>query len=104
LGYKEEMGEMPKNKHTLNRNFVKPREDFPYYGFPKSRGGKPGFKIFFKTQLTIKDKAPIEDKAHVEDKADEDWMEQMDPEAMKMFVQEGDLFHIEEELKEDPTA
>ena len=23
---------------------------------------------------------------------------------MKMFVQEGDVFHIEEELKEDPTA
>jgi hypothetical protein len=40
----------------------------------------------------------------VEDKADEDWMEQMDPKAMKMFVQEGDVFHIEEKLEEDPAA
>ena len=40
----------------------------------------------------------------MEDKADEDWMEQMDPKAMKMFVQEGDVFHIEEKLKEDPVA
>ena len=31
-------------------------------------------------------------------------MEQMDLEAMKMFVQEGDVFHIEEELKEDPVT
>uniref|UniRef100_A0A2N9HWY3 Retrotransposon gag domain-containing protein n=1 Tax=Fagus sylvatica TaxID=28930 RepID=A0A2N9HWY3_FAGSY len=72
LGYKEEMGEMPKNKHTLNGNFVKPGEDFPYYGFPEPRGGKPRFEIFFKTQLTLEDKASIKDKAHVEDKADED--------------------------------
>jgi hypothetical protein len=43
LGYKEEMGEMPKNKHTLNGNFVKPREDFPYNGFPEPKGGKPRF-------------------------------------------------------------
>jgi hypothetical protein len=35
---------------------------------------------------------------------DKHWMEQMDPEAMKMFVQEGDVFHVEEELKEDPVA
>jgi hypothetical protein len=104
LGYKEEMGEMPKNKHTLNGNFVKPGEDFPYCEFPEPRGGKPGFKIFFKTQLTLEDKASVEDKAHVEDKVDEDWMEQMDPEAMKMFIQEGDVFHIEEDLKEDPAA
>jgi hypothetical protein len=40
----------------------------------------------------------------VEDEADEDWMKQMDLEAMKMFVQERDVFHIEEELKEDPVA
>ena len=86
LGSKEEMGEMPKNKHTLNENFVKPREDFSYFRFLEPRGGKPGFEIFFKTQLTLEDKASVEDKAHVEDKADEDWMEQMDPEAMKMFV------------------
>uniref|UniRef100_A0A2N9G339 Integrase catalytic domain-containing protein n=1 Tax=Fagus sylvatica TaxID=28930 RepID=A0A2N9G339_FAGSY len=82
LGYKEEMGEMPKNKHTLNENFVKPREDFLYCGFPEPRG----------------------DKDLVEDEADEDWMKQMDLEAMKMFVQERDVFHIEEELKEDPVA
>ena len=31
-------------------------------------------------------------------------MEKMDPEAMKMFVQEGDVFHIEEEFKEDPAV
>ena len=49
LGYKEEMGEMPKNKHTLNGNFVKPGEDFPYYRFPEPRGGKPRFEIFLKT-------------------------------------------------------
>jgi hypothetical protein len=104
LGYKEEMGEMPKNKHTLNGNFVKPKEDFPYCGFPEPRRGKPGFEIFFKTQLTLEDKASVQDKAPVEDKANEDWMEQMDPEAMKMFVQEGDVFHIEEKLKEDHAA
>jgi hypothetical protein len=27
LGYKEEMREMPRNKLTLNRNFVKPEKD-----------------------------------------------------------------------------
>ena len=43
LGYKEEMGEMPKNKHTLNGNFVKLGEDFPYNEFPEPRGGKPRF-------------------------------------------------------------
>jgi hypothetical protein len=104
LGYKEEMGEMPRNKYTLNGNFVKPREDFPYYGFIEPRGGKPRFEIFFKTQLTLEDKSSVEDKAPVEDKVDEDWMGQMDPEAMKMFVQERDVFHIEEELKEDHVA
>ncbi len=31
---------MPKNKHTLNENFVKPGEDFPYCGFPEPKGGK----------------------------------------------------------------
>jgi hypothetical protein len=98
LGYKEEMGEMPRNKYTLNENFVNPGEDFPYCGFPESRGDKPGFVIFFKTQLTLEDKTPTEDKA------DEDWMEQMDPEAMKMFVEERDVFHIEEEPKEDHAA
>ena len=102
LGYKEEMGEMPRNKYTLNGNFFKPREDFPYYGF--TRGGKPRFEIFFKTQLTLEDKSSVEDKALVEDKVDENWMGQMDPEAMKMFVQERDVFHIEEELKEDHAA
>ena len=40
----------------------------------------------------------------MEDKADEDLMEPMDPEAMKMFVQEKDVFHIEEEFKEDLAA
>jgi hypothetical protein len=40
----------------------------------------------------------------VEDKADEDLMEPMDPEAMKMFIQEKDVFHIEEEFKEDLAA
>jgi hypothetical protein len=104
LGYKEEMGEMPKNKYILNGNFVKPEEDFSYCGFPEPRGGKPRFEIFFKTQLTLEDKVSVEDKAPVEDKANEDWMEQMDLEAMKIFVQEGDVFHIEEELKEDPVA
>jgi hypothetical protein len=104
LGYKEEIGEMPKNKYILNGNFVKPEEDFSYCGFPEPRGGKPRFKIFFKTQLTLEDKVSVEDKAPVEDKANEDWMEQMDLEAMKIFVQEGDVFHIEEELKEDPVA
>jgi hypothetical protein len=104
LGYKEEMGEMPKNKHTLNGKFFKLEEDFPYCGFLEPKGGKPGFEIFFKTQLTLEDKAPVEDKAHVEDKADEDWVEQMDPEAMNMFLQEGDVFHIQEEFKEDPAA
>uniref|UniRef100_A0A2N9I746 RNase H type-1 domain-containing protein n=1 Tax=Fagus sylvatica TaxID=28930 RepID=A0A2N9I746_FAGSY len=94
LGYKEEMGEMPKNKHTLNGNFVKPGEDFPYYGFPEPKGGNLGFEIFFKTQLTLEDKALVEYEAPVEDKAEEDWVEQMDPEAMKMFIQEGDVFHI----------
>ena len=74
LGCKEEIGEMPKNKHTLNENFVKPEEDFPYYGFPEPRQGKPGFKIFFKTQLTLGHKVSVEDKAHMEDKADGDWM------------------------------
>ena len=86
LGYKEEMGEMPRNKYTLNGNFFKPREDFPYYGFTEPRGGKPRFEIFFKTQLTLEDKSLVEDKAPVEDKVDEDWIGQMDPEAMKMFV------------------
>ena len=104
LGYKEEMGEMPKNKYTLNGNFVKPGEDFPYCEFPEPRGCKPGFKVFFKTQLTLEDKTSVKDKAPVEDEANEDWMEQMDLEAMKMFVQERDVFHIEEELKEDPAA
>ena len=104
LGYKEEMGEMPRNKYTLNGNFVKPREDFPYCGFTEPRGGKPRFEIFFKTQLTLEDKSSVEDKALVEDKVDENWMGQMDPEAMKMFVQERDVFHIEEELKEDHAA
>ena len=66
--------------------------------------GKPGFEIFFKTQLTLEDKASVEDKTPVEDKADEDRMERMDPEAMKMFIQEGDVFRIEEELKEDLAA
>ena len=105
LGYKEEMGEMPKNKYTLNENFVKPGEDFLCCGFPEPRGGKPGLEIFFKTQLTLEAKALVEDKASVEDEVDKYWMEQMDPEAMKMFVQEGNVFHIEEEqLKEDPAA
>ena len=72
LGYKEEMREMPKNKHTLNGNFVKLGEDFPYCRFPKPRGGKIGFEIFFETQLTLEDKASVEDKAPVEDQADED--------------------------------
>uniref|UniRef100_A0A2N9FZ87 Uncharacterized protein n=1 Tax=Fagus sylvatica TaxID=28930 RepID=A0A2N9FZ87_FAGSY len=80
---------------TLNENFVKPGEDFPYCGFPEPRGGKPGFEIFFKAQLTLEDKASMEDK---------EWMKQMDPKAMKMFVQEGSVFHVEEELKEDPVA
>ena len=62
------MGEMPKNKHTLNGNFVKPGEDFPYCGFLEPKGGKLGFEIFFKTHLTLEDKAPMEDKAN------EDWM------------------------------
>jgi hypothetical protein len=31
-------------------------------------------------------------------------MEQMDPQAMKMFVQERDVFHIEEKPKEDHVA
>ena len=57
------MGEMPRNKYTLNGNFVKPGEDFPYCGFPEPRGGKQGFKIFFKTQLTLEDKALSEDEA-----------------------------------------
>ena len=104
LGCKEEMGETPKNKHTLNGNFVKPREDFPYCGFPEPKGGNLGFEIFFKTQLTLEDKALVEYEAPVEDKAEEDWVEQMDPKAMKMFVQEGDVFLIEEEFKEDLAA
>ena len=37
LGYKKEMGVLPRNKYTLNGNFVKPREDFPYCRFPKPR-------------------------------------------------------------------
>uniref|UniRef100_A0A2N9IHW0 G-patch domain-containing protein n=1 Tax=Fagus sylvatica TaxID=28930 RepID=A0A2N9IHW0_FAGSY len=80
------------------------KEDFPYCGFIEPRGGKPRFEIFFKTQLTLEDKSSVEDKAPVEDKVDEDWMGQMDPKAMKMFVQERDVFHIEEELKEDHAA
>ena len=101
LGYKEERGEMPKNKHTLNGNFVKPGEDFPYCGFPEPRGGQPRCRDLLQDLVDYKRQS---DKAHVEDKADEDWMEQMDPEAMKMFVQEGDVFHIEEEFKEDSAV
>jgi hypothetical protein len=48
LGYKEDMAEMPRNKYILNENFVNLKEDFPYCGFPKSRGDKPGFVIFFR--------------------------------------------------------
>ena len=66
------MGEMSKNKHTLNENFVKPGEDFPYCGLLEPKEGKPGFEIFFKTQLTLEDKASVEDKTPVEDKFDED--------------------------------
>ena len=46
----------------------------------------------------------LEDKTQIEDEADEDWIEHMDVEAMKMFVQEGDLFHIEKEHVEDLAA
>jgi hypothetical protein len=31
-------------------------------------------------------------------------MEHMDLEVMKMFIQEGDVFHIEKEPAEDPVA
>uniref|UniRef100_A0A2N9EGD3 RNase H type-1 domain-containing protein n=1 Tax=Fagus sylvatica TaxID=28930 RepID=A0A2N9EGD3_FAGSY len=64
---------------TLNENFVKPGEDFPYCGFPEPRGGKPGFEIFFKAQLTLEDKASMEDK---------EWMKQMDPESYEDKKQE----------------
>ena len=40
LGYKEDMKVTPKNKKTLNGNFVKVGEFFPYCGFPKPLGEK----------------------------------------------------------------
>lgn len=51
------MGITPRNKHTLNGNFIKPGEDFTYYGFPEPRKNGPRFEIFFKSQMTLKDKA-----------------------------------------------
>jgi hypothetical protein len=57
LGYKKEMGVMPKNKYTLNGNFIKLGEDFPYCGFPEPKRRQTRFEIFFKTQLTLEDKA-----------------------------------------------
>jgi hypothetical protein len=40
LGYKEDMKVTPKNKKTLNGNFVKAGEFFPYCGFPEPLGEK----------------------------------------------------------------
>jgi hypothetical protein len=56
LGYKKEMEVMPKNKYSLNENFIKLGEDFLYCRFPKPREDRPRFKIFFKNQLTLEDK------------------------------------------------
>ncbi len=79
LEYKKKMGLMLRNKYTLNENFVKLGENFPYCGFPEPKESGPGFETFFKTQLTL------EDKAQTEDEADEDWMEHMDAKTMKIF-------------------
>ena len=48
---------MPKNKYSLNENFIKLGEDFPYCRFLEPREDRPRFKIFFKNQLTLEDKA-----------------------------------------------
>ena len=79
LEYKKKMGLKLRNKYTLNENFVKLGENFPYCGFPEPKESGPGFETFFKTQLTL------EDKAQTEDEADKDWMEHMDAKTMKIF-------------------
>ena len=59
LGYKGDMKVTPKNKKTLNGNFVKAGKSFPYCGFPKpwvkNEVKLPGLEIFFNSKLTLKD-------------------------------------------------
>lgn len=59
IGSKGEDAEMPINRKTLNGNFVKEGEDFPYCGFLESwydwLTGRvmPGLEVFFKEELKV---------------------------------------------------
>ena len=61
LGFFEGCNGIKKNLGTLNGNFMKEGEDFPYCGFPKPWVGKdgkvyPGLEMFFNEKLTFKEK------------------------------------------------
>ncbi len=98
LGYKEDMKVTLKNKKTLNGNFIKAGESFPYYGFPKlwvrNEEKLSGLEIFFNSKLTLKDTLEEEDTKVGKIEA-EDWVDYLGPKAMRLF--DGDVLMLEDD-------
>ena len=97
---------MKKNFGTLNGNFMKEGESFPYCGLPEPWVGKdekvyPSWEMFFKEKLTFNDKPTVVIK---EIKEEVNWVNYMDAEAMKTMIKmSGDVFAITNEEPSDPS-
>ena len=107
LRFFESCDRIKKNLGTFNKNFVKDRKDFPYFGFLKLWVGKDGKvylgqEIFFKEKLTFTEKPTVLIK---EVQEEVDWMDYMDAEAMKtMLKMERNVLAITNEEPSDPST
>ena len=106
LGFFEGCNGIKKNLGTLNGNFMKEGEDFPYCGFPKPWVGKdgkvyPGLEMFFNEKFTFKEKPTMVIK-EIQEKVN--WVNYMDAEAIRIKMKTSrDVFAITNEEPSDPS-